>query len=192
MQSAVLWLFSQARGTAPVLSYINPLHIHPVQWRQSILISTLVFQSDAYIQVSNQSCVWYPDTSHALCFPRSPQPLSFNYPNDVWREVKIMKLLITQFSTPSFRVFPCPKITVHKNLQVILLNRSVVYSNVRCAVLLCNLHFAYFLHCLPIRPTSDTPFEASKVRILQISADIIRQSVFEGVWLTDPQTGSIN
>jgi hypothetical protein len=84
-----------------------------------ILISTLTSSKQSLTFRFPTKILYYVLISpvHAIFPTHPPPPLLFNNHDDVWREIRSMKLLVLQSSPTSFLFFLFPKITFHKNMH---------------------------------------------------------------------------
>jgi hypothetical protein len=91
---------------APTLSQIHPVHTLPPYFpniHSNIILPSTLRSLDWSLPFwfSDQNYVYISHLSHACYMPHSPHLSSYVHPNNNWRSVQVMKLLIMQSFPPS-------------------------------------------------------------------------------------------
>jgi hypothetical protein len=89
----------------PILSQMIPIHILQIFLSKihfNIILPSTPISSECSLpfRLYKQNCIPI-HLPHALCVSGPSDPPRFDQPNDIWRRVKIMCVLITQFSRAS-------------------------------------------------------------------------------------------
>jgi hypothetical protein len=98
----------------PILSQTNPIH-NPTTYSFNIHFNNIFpptprsFEWSLPFRFTNQNCVCISHSSRACYISHPSHPPWFDHPNDIWRSVRVMKLLIMQISSLSLQQIHIPQ-----------------------------------------------------------------------------------